>query len=668
MAIKKTVEIVTKVGDAAKDIKKLFDDLLKKELEAKEGVEDLNKEFKDLGKDTTSTLKKIEKGVENTEKSTGVLAKGFKGIGLAIKAAGIGLVISLFGTLKEVFQQNQKVANALSTTFETVSIVFNELTSVVVDVFEKVSKATNGMEGLKNVISGLITIALTPLKLTFYNVSIAISELQLAWEESFLGDGDPETIAKLAKRITDQKDALVEVGNSAIEAGSKVVNNIGKAITEVGAIVEGTVEGVSKISITSAYETAKANVQLENTAKLAEAQQARLVEIYDRQAEKLRQLRDDDLKSIPERQKANEDLAKVLEEQEKAMLAQAAAQIASAQANFSKNKSIENQVELTNALANREGVLAQIEGLRSEQLSNRIALEKEAFDLAKSRSESEAQLLIEQKLFEAERLKDTEAKLEAEKQALEFQKQLDLERLEANIEFYAADTQAKLDAEIAYNERKQEIENELLLKQDEIDQYKLDKEKEAAEGRNNILKAEAEFKEQQYQNTYSNLQTILSAGGKKLNKIGKALAIADVLRTSAKSVSETVSNIGIANAAATAASPLTAGMPFVAINTLKGALQIGATIAGATKAIQSIRSEGQSVPSSGGIASSGAGASGSVPTQSPSPQFNIVGNSGANQIAESLGREQPIRTYVVSTDVTSAQSLDRNIIGNASIG
>ena len=430
MAIKKTIEIVTKVGDAAKDIKKLFDDLLKKELEAKEGVEDLNKEFKDLGKDTTSTLKKIEKGVENTEKSTGTLAKGFKGIGLAIKAAGIGLVISLFGTLKEVFQQNQKVADALSTTFEAVSIVFNEVTTVVVNIIEKVSKASNGFDGLKKTIGGLITIALTPLKATFYSVGLAISELQLLWEESFFGDDDPETIKKLNKRITDQKAALVEVGESAVEAGKQVVENVGKAISEVGQVVSGAVEGISDINVKGAIEVAKANVQLENTAKLAEAQQARLVEIYDRQAEKLRQLRDDDLKSIPERQKANEDLAKVLEEQEKAMLAQAAAQIASAQANFSKNKSIENQVELTNALANREGVLAQIEGLRSEQLSNKIALEKEAFDLAKSRSESEAQLLIEQKLFEAERLKDTEAKLEAEKQALEFQKQLDLERLE----------------------------------------------------------------------------------------------------------------------------------------------------------------------------------------------------------------------------------------------
>ena len=665
MAIKKTIEIVTKVGDAAKDIKKLFDDLLKKELEAKEGVQDLNKEFKDLGKDTTSTLKKIEKGVENTEKSTGTLAKGFKGIGLAIKAAGIGLVISLFGTLKEVFQQNQKVADALSTTFEAVSIVFNEVTTVVVNIIEKVSKASNGFDGLKKTIGGLITIALTPLKATFYSVGLAISELQLLWEESFFGDDDPETIKKLNKRITDQKAALVEVGKSAVEAGKQVVENVGKAISEVGQVVSGAVEGISDINVKGAIEVAKANVQLENTAKLAEAQQARLVEIYDRQAEKLRQLRDDDLKSIPERQKANEDLAKVLEEQEKAMLAQAAAQIASAQANFNKNKSIENQVELTNALANREGVLAQIEGLRSEQLSNKIALEKEAFDLAKSRSESEAQLLIEQKLFEAERLKDTEAKLEAEKQALEFQKQLDLERLEANIELYAADTQAKLDAQIEYNERKQEIDNEILLKEDEIAQYKLDKKAEE-------VKAEEELEQQRINAKRAALDAILGIVNAETT-VGKAALVAKELLNAKELIMEAKKTLTFASLATAKSSTAIAegtaqtakvGFP----QNIPLLIGYGVQAVSIFSAIKNAVSKSKKVASSLGGGGS-VGSVGSAPAiQSPSPQFNIVGNSGANQIAESLGREQPIRTYVVSTDVTSAQSLDRNIIGNASIG
>ena len=48
-----------------------------------------------------------------------------------------------------------------------------------------------------------------------------------------------------------------------------------------------------------------------------------------------------------------------------------------------------------------------------------------------------------------------------------------------------------------------------------------------------------------------------------------------------------------------------------------------------------------------------------------SPEFNIVGDSGINQLAELQG--QPVQAYVVSGNVTTAQSLDRNRIENGTI-
>jgi hypothetical protein len=66
---------------------------------------------------------------------------------------------------------------------------------------------------------------------------------------------------------------------------------------------------------------------------------------------------------------------------------------------------------------------------------------------------------------------------------------------------------------------------------------------------------------------------------------------------------------------------------------------------------------------SGGGASGGAGGGGSAPSlpASSPANFNIVGNSNTNQLAESL-TNQPVKAYVVSGDVTSAQNLDRNRI------
>ena len=50
-------------------------------------------------------------------------------------------------------------------------------------------------------------------------------------------------------------------------------------------------------------------------------------------------------------------------------------------------------------------------------------------------------------------------------------------------------------------------------------------------------------------------------------------------------------------------------------------------------------------------------------------QFNTIGGTGINQLAQGLGGQsnQPIQTYVVSGDVTTAQGLDRNKIDTATI-
>jgi len=68
----------------------------------------------------------------------------------------------------------------------------------------------------------------------------------------------------------------------------------------------------------------------------------------------------------------------------------------------------------------------------------------------------------------------------------------------------------------------------------------------------------------------------------------------------------------------------------------------------------------------GGAVPSG-GAMGGAPSP---PSFNIVGASGTNQIAQAIGgqQQQPVQAYVVAGAVTTGQSLNRNIIANASMG
>ena len=151
----------------------------------------------------------------------------------------------------------------------------------------------------------------------------------------------------------------------------------------------------------SIYNAAEQTVELNRAAEIGIAQNRIILEQKDREAEKLRQIRDDETKTIADRIKANEDLAAVLDEQEKLMLANADAVIAAAQAQFDKNANDENQIALLEAKAEREGILAQIEGFRSEQLMNRMSLDREAADLEKEKEEEEIER--KEKLLQLER-------------------------------------------------------------------------------------------------------------------------------------------------------------------------------------------------------------------------------------------------------------------------
>ena len=662
-------------------------------LKINSNIDDVTKEIKSLNKNldnTTDVVKDVGKSTKEVEKNTKTLADGFKGVGLAIKAMGIGLVISAMGTLKEVFMSNQKVADAVATGFGTVVNVFTKVVDVVVSVVEKVNQSSNGFKGLSAVVSGLITLSLTPLKLSFYAISLAIDEAKLAWEESFFGDGDPKKIKELNQRISGTKDNIVEVGKNALEAGKKVATNIGTAISEVGKVVEGTIDGVSKISIKGAYEQAKANTQLQNNAKLAEANQARLVEQYDRQAEKLRQIRDEERNSVDDRIKANNDLKNVLNNQEKAMLGAADAQIAAANATLQQNKSIENQVALTNALANREGVLAQIEGLRSEQKANDLALNKELLDLTKSKQEAETQLAIDQKQFDAERLKDEEAILLAKKSALEFAQTQELERLQNVINTTKQGTQARIDAENEYAAKKQEIENQITLTQDEIDTYRFNKklEKEQLIIENDALtfqtKLEALTEQERLITEATNISEeertkLLKANADARTEIAQKeaeakLKLLDVvsagLSLASNELGESTNAGKIAAVAAASISTYTAIAGQLAAFSkvpVPGYAVAQAILTGATGLLQVKKILSVKTPKGGGGSApslSGAGGGGGA------PQFNVVGQGGANQIAESMNRQSqtPLRAYVVGQDVTTSQSLNRSIVNNATLG
>jgi hypothetical protein len=423
------------------------------ELTVKSNIGEVTKKTDDLGISigkASDETKDLNKGLEETGKSgsKGFIAIGtaVKGFGMALKAAGIGLAIALFVSLKEALERNQKVMDTVNTIMGTISTTFNQVANVLVEVYNWTTESTDRFDGLGKTLSGLVTLALTPLKVAFFGLKLGVQEVQLAWEK-WVGGADPKKIAELKKGIDETTDSLAEIAKEAVSAGADIYNNIGDAIGEIGAIGKKAIEGISEISIKSNYELAKTTTAAANSSKLAEAAIQGLIEKYDRQAELQRQIRDDETKTFAERIAANQKLGEILDEQETKMLALADTRVASAALELSANKeNVELQVAYQQALNDRAGVEAQVAGFRSEQMTNEVSLNKELGEIKKEITNA----TLEGIALELEELKNSyEMQLEMARKAGEDTTALDekyTKDKKAIDEKYAKDKEDILDA------------------------------------------------------------------------------------------------------------------------------------------------------------------------------------------------------------------------------
>jgi len=585
MAIKKTIELELKYKEAVKDL------------------DEFQKEYAKLEKEVQGQNKATADSIKSIEGSSKSAVKGIKAIGASIKAIGIGLLIAAFAKLKEVFEENQKVADFFNVTFEALSLAFNDFFNfldsnigTVVGYFKSIfNDPLQAVKDLGNAIKDNI--------IERFNSALEVAGyLGSALKKLFTGD--------FAGALDDAKSAgqeFVDVLTGVDDSANKIADAVSSAVDATSKYVGETIKA------------AKATVDLNKQAEIAAVLQQGLVETYDRQAEKLRQIRDDDTKTVAERIAANEQLKAVLDEQEAAMLKQVETQIAAAQAQYNKNANQENYIALLQATQEKEAVLAQIEGFRSEQQSNANALGREAIELNQSKLDSEAELFIAKEQFLADEIQGEYLRLEAQKNAAELEAQIELKRLNTKKGLYKEGTQAYQDA------------------QNEIDKFTQDSAQKQIKIERDLNLA----KQQLVTDALGNLASIVGEN----SKFGKGIALVQAIR-------DTYAG---ANLALASAPP-----PFNFISA-------AAVIAGGLANVKSITATPEPKAPSFAKGSRG-GASVSVPTPQ-APQFNVVGASGTNQLAETIAGKtnEPMKAYVVASDVTTAQSLERNIVSSASI-
>ena len=126
--------------------------------------------------------------------------------------------------------------------------------------------------------------------------------------------------------------------------------------------------------------------------------------------------------------------------------------------------------------------------------------------------------------------------------------------------------------------------------------------------------------------------------------------------------------LGIANAIiATYAGAAQALNNPLNVTPFQKAADVALVLATGFQQIRAIQQTQIPVLSVGGVS---AGGSAAPVQQLQAPDFNVVGASPINQLAEAIGgqQQQPVRAYVVAEEVTSAQELERNRIRTAALG
>jgi hypothetical protein len=330
----------------------------------------------------------------------------------------------------------------------------------------------------------------------------------------------------------------------------------------------------------------------------------------------------------------------------------------------------------------RAGLQLSLNNIDAQAAKDAQAKQKEANDKAIE--------LAKQKADALERIRQGEIDTEAERRAEELlQVQKQYTDLIAEAEKYYGENSAKV---LSLKEAQRTKENELQAKFDLEDKEKADKKKqeeedywnteaekaiardeEAKKKREDDAAKEIAFqkaKDDAIASSKENLTNIISgleetglAKTKAGQGLSKAIALTQIGIDSAVAISKASTLANAEGVAAQLAFPTVPGIGTAAriISYASTALSVASNIARAKKLLSSGGS------SSGGSSSGGGG---SAPTGggAPAPSFNVVGNSGVNQIAQTLGNQQPVQAYVVANNVTTAQSLDRNIVQNASLG
>lgn len=570
--------------------------------------------------------------IEQTTAMLGALANS----GLKGSVAGTGLSKTFIElnkkglTLEQAFAKINSSSNKLNTAIELVGVVGAKSLQTLANSAGDIDVLTKSLEDAEGAAKAIAETRLD-------NLAGDVTKLDSAWEGFLLS-------------IEDGEGAISKLSRGAVQLLTKGIANLQVISREFGYYWDGLMMTLNK--------------SIENTSKTWDGFFGQISSAAGFYAAKIKL----SLADVPllgraiDKKGAEEDLAyytKML-----GYYVQVSAEAATDVNNFQANVSfarLKGEAEVAEAKKAREALIVEQE-----------ITEEEVTDAAKDAEKK--------RLEQVAKLRDKFKKAQEDLDAKDAEQKLALQRKRAIAELDALKTteeekrQLLLDINALYDQKEVELKETKRLAAEEKDNAERAKEFDAITKANEEkAKAEEELQNRITQSKFDALNAIMSITNQE-TALGKAAFIAKQLLAGKEMLAEAKNTLGKINLKAAESS----------VDTAAGASKTASIgfpqnipflIGYAAQAVGIIGAIKSAVGAAKGTIGA-AGAGGSTPTiktprgaSAASPSFNIVGQGGTNQLAESINNQekQPIKAYVVSGEVTTAQSMERNIVESASI-
>ncbi len=546
---------------------------------------------------------------------------GFKTLRGAILASGIGALVIGVVALVTAFKSSEEGQNKFAKIMGVIGAITGNFVDLLADLGEKIIGV---FENPKQAITDFVNLLKNNIINRFEGLMELIPQLGKAIQLLFKGQ-------------------FKEAGKTATNAVAKVALGVEDVTGKIEAATKATKgfidEQIREANIAAGIADKRASAEKKERdliVERAKAEQKR-AELLEKAATKDQFTAEQRIKFLEEAAALDETITNKAIEAAKLKLE--AKQQENALARSTK-EDLEEEARLeaelinleTNRLRKAKATTAQIVGARREAAAEQKAIDAQT--AADKKAKDDAELLRQKEKSDAElAIRDAVAISQAEKDALEIQK--------AGEKYDALIERAKkfgLDTTELEKSKEETIAGlkDKFAEQNSTNEIKWEK---LTQTQKNMIVAQG----------LNNLSTILG----KESAAGKAAAIAAATIQTYES--------------ATASYKSLAGIPI--IGPALGAAAAGAAIVSGLANVKKIVSTKTPQMGGGGGGVSGGG-SPSRPAQSTPPAFNVVGGSTANQLGDAIAEstKKPVKAFVTSNDITSAQSLDRNIIEEATIG